>query len=202
MASLVLPNMTLGILVWYIDPPINILPGQLRPYHALTHSSTGPYSPCRCFNSIRTSTGTHSCCASIWTGGKAKRKEPKDKASQAPPTPKAPKQSPPFDFCKVVGNTTNNCPELPQLKPLVHETFPESNIPEVHVNLLGPSKKLKTLHTSHPYSLCDHHGHYSHCFPRLDEFCNFLEALRKYEVTHIGTPTPLLMDSSTHSQPK
>jgi len=36
MASLVLPNMTLGIPVWYIDSPVNILLGQLRPYHALT----------------------------------------------------------------------------------------------------------------------------------------------------------------------
>lgn len=35
MASLVLPNMTLGITMWYIDPPMNTPPGQLRPYHAL-----------------------------------------------------------------------------------------------------------------------------------------------------------------------
>ena len=34
--SLVLPNMILGIPVWYIDLPTNIMPGQSRPYHALT----------------------------------------------------------------------------------------------------------------------------------------------------------------------
>lgn len=36
MASLVLPNMTLGIVVWYIDPHANNLSGKLRPYHTLT----------------------------------------------------------------------------------------------------------------------------------------------------------------------
>jgi len=35
MALLVLPNMTLGFPVWYINPPTNISPGQVRPYHAL-----------------------------------------------------------------------------------------------------------------------------------------------------------------------
>jgi len=103
-------------------------------------------------------------------GGKDTRKEPKDKATQAPPAPKAPKPSPPCALCKFVGCTTNNFPELPQLKPLVHETFPKSNIMEFHVNLPGPPKKLKTLSTNHPYALCGHHGHCSHCFPRLDEF--------------------------------
>jgi len=36
MASLVLHKITLGIPVWYVDPPASIPPGQLRPYHALT----------------------------------------------------------------------------------------------------------------------------------------------------------------------
>lgn len=36
MAFIILPNMNLGILVWYIDPPARNFPSQLRPYHALT----------------------------------------------------------------------------------------------------------------------------------------------------------------------
>ena len=36
MATLSLPNLTLGILVSYLDPPAPILPGQPKPYLALT----------------------------------------------------------------------------------------------------------------------------------------------------------------------
>ena len=35
MATLSLPNITLGILVWYIDPPPNNPPDQIKPYIAL-----------------------------------------------------------------------------------------------------------------------------------------------------------------------
>ena len=105
-------------------------------------------------------------------------------------------------LCKVVGNATNNCPKLPHLKPLVHETFPKSNIPEVHVNLLGPPKKLRMLCTNHPCALCDLHGHYSHCCPCLDEFCDFLEALHEYEATRSGSSTTLPVDSGTTNQPE
>ena len=36
MATLGLPNITLGILVWYIDPSANTPPDQLKPYNTLT----------------------------------------------------------------------------------------------------------------------------------------------------------------------
>jgi len=103
-------------------------------------------------------------------------------------------------LCKVVRDTTNNCPELPHLKPFIHETFPKSNILGVHVNILGKSKKLITLHANHPSDLCNHHGHYSHCFPHLNEFCNYLEELREYELTHSGAHTPISMDYGTTSK--
>ena len=80
--------------------------------------------------------------------------------------------------------------------------FPESNIPKVHVNLLGQPEKLITLHTNHPSTLCNNRGHYSHCFPRLNEFHDCLEVLREYEATHSGTPTPLSVDSGTTSKPE
>jgi hypothetical protein len=36
MTTLSLPNITLGILVWYIDPFANTPPDQLKPYNTLT----------------------------------------------------------------------------------------------------------------------------------------------------------------------
>jgi len=135
-------------------------------------------------------------------GGKAKRKEPKDKGPQAPPTPKAPNLTPLCALCKFFGHATNNCPELPQLKPLVHDAFPESNIPEVHVNILVPPKKLKTLRKNHPCALCYIHGHYSQWFPHLDEIRDCLGEIREYEATRSKASTPLPMDSGTTSKPK
>lgn len=45
MASLVLPNMTLGIPLWYINPHVNILPYHPRLYHALTPIQLVPMTP-------------------------------------------------------------------------------------------------------------------------------------------------------------
>lgn len=83
---------------------------------------------------------------------------------------------------------------------LVHETFPKSNILEVHVNILVPPKKLKMLCTNHPCALCDLHGHYFHCFPHLDEFHDYLGEICEYKATHSGASTPLPVDSSTTSE--
>lgn len=82
-------------------------------------------------------------------------------APQTPPTHKAPKSC---ALHEVVGHATNNCPELPQLKYLVHEAFLELNILNVHVEISIPPNKIKMLHINHPCSLCDLHGHYSRCF--------------------------------------
>ena len=202
MASLVLPNMTLRISVWYIDPPASTPPSQLRPYHALTPVQLVPTTPSVVLVPSQPQQVPAPIVKVSKQGGKSKRKEHKDKAPQASSTPEAPNPSPPHTLCKVVGHATNNCLELPHLKPLVHETFPESNIPEFNVTLPSPSKKLKALQTNHPCALCDHHGHYSHCCPHLDEFCDSLEAICEYETTRSGSPTPLPMDSGTTSKPK
>lgn len=50
--------------------------------------------------------------------------------------------------------------------------------------------------TNHPCSLCDY---YSHCFPRLDKFCDYLQVLRDFEATHSGSSTPIPMDFGTTS---
>lgn len=132
-------------------------------------------------------------------GGKAKKKDLKNKASQAPPTPKAPKSC---TLCEVVGHATNSCPELPQLKSLVHEAFHELNILKFHVDILVPPKILKMLRTNHPCALCDIHGHYSNYFPHLDEFHDFHEVIREYEATRSRGTNPLPVDLSTTSQPE
>jgi len=46
-------------------------------------------------------------------------------------------------MCEVVRHAANNCRELPRLKPLVHEMFPNSKIPKVQVILLRPTKNSK-----------------------------------------------------------
>ena len=45
MATLSLPNIKLGILVWYIYPPANTFPGQLRPYHTFSLVQPVPMIP-------------------------------------------------------------------------------------------------------------------------------------------------------------
>ena len=112
MASLVLPNMTLGILVWYIDPPASILPSQLIPYHALTLVQLVPITPVIASVPSQPQQELIPIVKESRQGGEAKRKEPKDKAPPAPKAPKVPTSSPPCALCKVVGHATNNCPSF------------------------------------------------------------------------------------------
>ena len=42
MATLSLPKLTLGILIWYHDPPATALPGQPKPYIDLTPVQSAP----------------------------------------------------------------------------------------------------------------------------------------------------------------
>lgn len=177
MALLTLPNMSLWILVQYIDTPKNTLLGQLKPYHALNLVKPVPTSPVAASVPLQPQQETFLVAKASERGRKAKRKESKEKDPLSPPAPKAPKLTPLCALCEVVGHATNNYPEFPCLKTLVHETFHESSISEVQVTLLGPIKKLKTLCTNHPCALCDHYGHYCHYFPCLNEFRYCLEAL-------------------------
>lgn len=177
MASLVLPNMTLGIPVWYIDHPANILPGQPRPCHALTLIQPFPITHATASMPLQPQQEPTPFAKASLQGGKANRKDLKEKSLQALPSPKAPNPTPPCTLCQVVGHATNSCPKLCQLKPLVHEAFLESNIFELHDSLLVRAKKLKTLPTNHPCVPCDLHGHYSHCFPCFNEFCDYLRAI-------------------------
>lgn len=79
-------------------------------------------------------------------GGKSQEKGTKEKT---PPTTlahlKSPKPIPPCALCDVVGHATNNCFELPHVKDVVTNTFPDSNIPEVHVTLTESAKRNISL---------------------------------------------------------
>lgn len=130
------------------------------------------------------------------------KKYPKDKAPQATPAlPKPPNPTPPCTFCDVVGYATNICLELPHIKSVVSDTFPNYNIPEVHVTLPEPTKENKSLCTNHPCYLCDNYGHYSHHLPCLEYFQDTLQVLCELDVTrsystsslHVGSgPTTFL----------
>ena len=125
MAFLVLSDITLGTPMWYINPPAKILASQPKPYHALTLVTAPIPPPPQLEPTLVVKASSE--------GYKAKKNEPKDN------TPKAPKPTPLCTLCEVVGQATNNSLELPHLKPLVHETFPESNVAEVQATLPGPA---------------------------------------------------------------
>jgi len=85
----------------------------------------------------------------------------------------------PCALCDVDGHATNNYLELPHVKYVVTDTFPDYNIPEVHVTLPESTKKNISLSTYHPCDLCDNYGHYSHRFPCLKDFFDTLQVLRE-----------------------
>ena len=124
--------------------------------------------------------------------GKARKRASKDKGTATNPAPSwPPKRTIQCDLCDVVSHASHTSPELPQLKSMVNETFPESDIPEVYVTIPDSIPKLKPLCTNHPCALCDFHGHYTHFFPCLEEYCSSLEALRQFEVECNESTTPL-----------
>ena len=94
MATLSLPNLTLGIPVWYLDPPTATFPGQPKPYISLTPvqlvprtspAATVPQSPQQEPPPVATALGKK---------GKARKGASKDKAAPKKPTPPRPPKHP------------------------------------------------------------------------------------------------------------
>ena len=131
--------------------------------------------------------------------GKARKEETnQDQASPTNPTPpRPPKRTIQCALCDIVGHATHTCPELPHLKALVNETFPESDLPEVYVTIPDSIPKLKTLCTNHPCALCDFHGHYTHLCPRLDEYHSSLDTYHQFKATHDKIPSHLSVSSTS-----
>ena len=153
MATLSLPNLTLGIPVWYLDPPAPTLPGQPKPYIALTPvqpvpmtslAAIVPQSPQQEPPPVATASGKKD---------KARKGASKDKAAPTNPAPpQPPKHTIEGALCDVVGHASHTCPELLHLKPMVNVTFPESAVPEASVPSATAAKNPKTIHTNHPYA--------------------------------------------------
>lgn len=109
-----LPNITLGIPVWYINLPTNTTPNQLKPYTSFTPVQHVVPTP------------------TFVVAPQQPQQEvtPILKAPPTTPTPsELPKPIPPCVLCDVVGHTTNNFPEVPHLKDVVFDTFLDSNVP-------------------------------------------------------------------------
>ena len=122
MPTLSLPNLTLGIPVWYRDPPAATLPGQPKPYLALTPAqpvpmtspaATVPQPPQQEPPPIATTSSKK---------GKAQKRASKEKVAPTDPTPSLPPN--PCALCDVFGHTTHTCPELPRIKPMDNVAFP------------------------------------------------------------------------------
>jgi len=175
MATLSLPNLTLGIPVWYLDPPAATHPGHPKPYMALTpvqpvsltfSVTTGPPAPPQDPSPIVMAPGKK---------GKTRKGAPKDKTTPTDPAPPPPAK--PYALCDVFGHATHACPELPRIQPMVKVTFPESTVPEASIPSSSVTKNPKTLHTNKPCALCGIHGHYSHHCPHLTHYYTSLEVV-------------------------
>ena len=128
MATLSLPNLTLGIPIWYLNPLVATPSSQPKPYHALTPIQpvpltspvvTVPQPPPQKQTPIATALGKK---------GRAHKRASKNKAS---PTDHAPPPPPkPYDLCDVIIHSTHTFPKLPRVKPMVDVSFPESTVPE------------------------------------------------------------------------
>ena len=165
MATLSLPNLTLGIPVWYLEPPTTTPPSHPKPYLALTlvqpvplatFVTTVPPAPQQDPSPVVTATGKKQ---------KARKGASKDKATPLDPTPPPPAK--PSALCDGVGHATHTCLELPRIQPMVKVVFPESTIPETSVSSSSTANNPNNLHTNKPCAMCGVHGHYYHHFPHL-----------------------------------
>jgi len=131
-------------------------------------------------------------------GGKARKKEPKEKATSrttAPPQP--PKCTTWCALCDVVSHATHTFPELPRLKPMVNEAFPESDIPKVYVTIPDLVPKLKSLCINPPCDLCDFHGYYTHLYPRLNDYYASLATVCQFKAMCNDFTSPLFASSAS-----
>lgn len=189
MANLSLPNLTLGIPVWYLTPPAETPPDHPKPYIVVTPVQSVPFAPSTTTEPLAPPQDPpHDATP---TGKKRKTREgaSKDKATTLDPTPPPPAK--PYALCDGIGHPTHTCPELPHIQPMVKVIFLESIVPETPVSS-SAAKNPKTLHTNKPYALCGVHGHYSHHFPHLTHYRASLEVIREYEVEQNQSTSPIL----------
>jgi hypothetical protein len=164
-AMLTLPNMVLGIPVWYLHPPEMVpqpsLPPQMDgipmtiPILTPTIPSTSPLT-----NLPATA------------GGRRKKNKPT--------TPLPPCIQPPCMLCEKDGHPTNKCPSLPELRnliPLNQTPSPPATI--ASTSTTSPNSSSKGMRTKFSCAICLEYGHYTHHFPALPHFRQRLVAVRQ-----------------------
>ena len=154
MATLSLPNFTLGIPVWYLDPPAQPRMPQvvLTPVQPITVESHPPpdlQKP----TVARTQAQPH-----------PKRARGKNAKSTAKP-----RQVSPCAVCEQQGRPTHNCPEIPMIYAHLDAMDTNENILVVELST-APILSNKALRTNHACTLCGLYGHYSYHCQDLPEF--------------------------------
>ena len=175
MATLSLLNLTLGITIWYLDPPAATPPGHPKPYLALT-----PVQPVPLASSVATippapPQDLTPVVTALGKKGKARKGASKDKATPTDTTP--PPLAKPYALCDVVGHATHTCPEFPRIQPMVKVAFPKSTVSDPSLPSSSVTKNPKTIRTSKPCALCGVHGHYSHHCPHLTHYHAYLKVV-------------------------
>ena len=173
MATLKLPNFTLGILVWYLDPPTQppipqVVLTLVQPIAVNSHPPPGPQKP---------------TIASAPTPPHPKRARGKNVKANT-----GPRQIPPCAICEEQGHPTQNCPKIPLIRTHLDAMDTTKNLPMVEL----PSKPIvrnKSLRTNHACALCELYGHYSHHYQDLPEFrmdlANLHQHSLEFEITLI-----------------
>ena len=166
--SLSLPNLTLGIPVWYLTPPTETPPGHPKPYISMTPVQPIPFAPPT--TTVPLAPPQNPPNAATATGKKRKTRKGASTDKATAPDPTLPPPAKPCALCDGIGHPTHTCPELPHIQPMVKVTFHESTIPETSVSSSSVATNLKTLRTKKPYALFGVYGHYSHHCPHLTHY--------------------------------
>ena len=157
MATLSLPNLTLGIPVWYLDPPAATPPGHPKPYLSL--KLVQPVPVVASVATVPPTPHREPSPAVIATSKKRKARKGASKDKATAPDPTHPPPTKPCALCDGVSHATHTCLDLPRIQPMVKVAFPESTAPETSVSPSHVAKNQKNLCTNNPCALCGIHGH-------------------------------------------
>ena len=154
MATLNLPNFTLGIPMCYQDPPAqNSMPQvvltSVQPIAVESHPPPSLQTP----TTVPAPAPPHS-----------KRARGKNAKATAEP-----QQIPPCAICEEQGHPTQNFPDIPMIYVHLDAMDTNENLPMVELPS-APTVKNKSLRTNHAYTLCGLYGHYSHHCQDFPEF--------------------------------
>ena len=164
MATLNLPNFTLGISMWYLDPP------------------TQPSVPQVVLNpiqSIETLSRLHPGPSKTHPISKPAPPPPNNTWGKATKAMTEPRPAPPYALYDIKVHATQNCLDLPIVCTHMDDMDTSNGTPVVIVP--DPSTvKNKSLQTNHPYAVYSLYVHYSHHFLDFFEYQSTLCNLRKH----------------------